>query len=655
MRVLGSFIHSSSQDNPNVPFGGLCIELLVDEKHRITGAQFLDYMVHPEFSKGSSNILPSSNLLHMLMEGSSSKVSSRLSLLSTSKSSIKDATSKFTEFLEDLTSLGIKDNTQEAVLDILGAIYHLCLLKFIPSGSESNPTLVSNPEVLMLLSTLLHVPPEQLELILLSRTKEVKGERFTKLLSPDEALLRAKDFAETLYVLLFKWILEFINAKLTKKFKKSPPHTCISILHFPDFQSNSKAFSEWNDLVRYASDCFDFFSVSDAIRSHSFFAQYNVPTSPFKLMLPFSENPIYDKSRISTKHFNSIVSYDLLHLFNSNCASNFVQDLFRITSLSIALDEGRSGEIQGKPLRRPFLKVKKLKKSSAISTSKQLSFVDLQSALEELFSGMQSSHVHYFFCHFDSKVQSFLQQLKMFPNKGTFELFVSYDQLVSRYNQLFSMHSINEDLSSPVKVRTLLSAIKVKDSLFDATHGVWLSWEGMFLIEVHYRLFRDWKKASEEFDSNQDSYSESNFSASKDSFDVTSDNFDIFLANSQLDLKSDAGTARNRRANRTVSVYSTMSDQSSPNSEETFVSDRSPAPRKIKGLHAPEPVLPKPLPEKKKDPLRQRWVTLVKILTFWVPNILLSFFGKNSPESLMAWKEKFAIFMFIIIICHFNF
>lgn len=56
--------------------------------------------------------------------------------------------------------------------------------------------------------------------------------------------------------------------------------------------------------------------------------------------------------------------------------------------------------------------------------------------------------------------------------------------------------------------------------------------------------------------------------------------------------------------------------------------------------------------EIKTTPARRRWVALCWMLTFWVPNFMLSYVGRiKRMDVRQAWREKFAINMIIWFIC----
>jgi chitin synthase len=49
---------------------------------------------------------------------------------------------------------------------------------------------------------------------------------------------------------------------------------------------------------------------------------------------------------------------------------------------------------------------------------------------------------------------------------------------------------------------------------------------------------------------------------------------------------------------------------------------------------------------------RKMWVTLVWILTWWIPPFVLRYVGRMKRKDVqMAWREKFAIFFFIFMLC----
>ncbi|KAI8896702.1 hypothetical protein BC833DRAFT_507477, partial [Globomyces pollinis-pini] len=44
------------------------------------------------------------------------------------------------------------------------------------------------------------------------------------------------------------------------------------------------------------------------------------------------------------------------------------------------------------------------------------------------------------------------------------------------------------------------------------------------------------------------------------------------------------------------------------------------------------------------------WLCITHCLTFWIPTFLLPYFGMRDPQVQIAWKEKIALNLIIMII-----
>ena len=245
--ILESFGHSSTLANNNASRFGCYTELQYGEGYRLCGIKALPYHLDksrlPKTAKGERNF----HVFHYLLAGATKEEAGHLRLDTPFRylsgacypSNVHDDASKADKLKEAFKLVSLSKRAVASIYRVLAAILHLGQLEFAMDKSRNEDAAsVLNHDVLEHIASLLGVAPADLESSLNTQTKLYPWkERVSFLLDPEGASLARDDLAVTLYGLLFAWISEYLNSKLSKEDFKS----FVSILDFPGTQQSSSS------------------------------------------------------------------------------------------------------------------------------------------------------------------------------------------------------------------------------------------------------------------------------------------------------------------------------------------------------------------------------------------------------------------------------
>ena len=227
---MEAFGHAKTTVNDNASKFGKYLELQFNEKGRMVGAKFLDYMLEKSRVAHTSGDERNFHIFYYVLHGSTQEEKALLHLTDASSYSYlfktKEAarlatglaaedTEKYNELKSLLKSLGINKSTMLQMTQIIAAILHLGNLQFVDDITNmQDSAIVKNTAELDIIAELLGVESKALETCLTYQTKLIKRDLTTIFLNAEQASLQRNALAEALYSLLFAWLIESFNKKL---------------------------------------------------------------------------------------------------------------------------------------------------------------------------------------------------------------------------------------------------------------------------------------------------------------------------------------------------------------------------------------------------------------------------------------------------------
>lgn len=432
-RVLELFGNCRATANTNASRFGSFVELQFNERGRMIGAKFLDYtldrsrVTQPQASEETNY-----NVLYKIAQ--QQQTSPFLYNREAAARTAADEDQDLMDLKSDMKALGIGKATWQELVNILTAILRIGNIQF---GTRQQDVIVKNPNELEAIAQLLGVEPRDIENVLTYQTKLVQREMATVVLTAEQAGVQRDQLAQTLYTLLFSWIVEAINRKLCK----STFQNFIGLLDFPG-TSSAQSFDQF--CVHFANEKLQQFMLSHQFQYNAgVYAEKPVDRDPVTFsfasglqitsklaacttaeqieaqLSECKQDPALTIKRSGTfcvQHFSGPVAYnvqeiasknaetlnaDYVALFKSdNCTNELAKQLF--SQKVVSESQTKCGTIvsaqqSSKPHRSPSMR-KKNKRESTPKQQIQTRFGQVADAIDELITTLQETQLWWVVC-----------------------------------------------------------------------------------------------------------------------------------------------------------------------------------------------------------------------------------------------------------------
>jgi chitin synthase len=221
---------------------GRYIELQFNQRGRMVGLKLLNYLLD------TSNVISNFRVFYYLLNGVSNEERSVLQLEATEG----NQDGEFDQLKQALQVLGINKKHQARIWQLLACILHLAQLEFMDGTDKETPT-IKNPDILSLCADFMGTDPRALEDVLTYKSQIMSSSMVaTVILDAKGAACQRDDMIKSLYSLLFTYLVEHINSKLSLDM-----HNFIGILDLPSHHQQQASFDDF--CVNLANERFHTF------------------------------------------------------------------------------------------------------------------------------------------------------------------------------------------------------------------------------------------------------------------------------------------------------------------------------------------------------------------------------------------------------------
>jgi len=266
-KILDSFGTATTLNNPSSSRFGKYIEYQFDRTGKIIGAKLVHYCLEKDRVSKVPEDERNFNIFYHFLASASSNDKSAYDLSDPSgfeylsqnnlyKRCTNDDSLDGRELRSALKSFGIGVRQQAQIFQLLAAILHLGNIVFVDTKNGSETCEIKNYHLVEFIAGLLGVTPESLENVLTYQTKCIRKDVFTEYLDAASASRQRNNLANTLYSLLFNWIIEKINSKLCRDDESDNFIGVVDLFGFQDLKSNQ--FDQF--LSNYSVEKLQFFT-----------------------------------------------------------------------------------------------------------------------------------------------------------------------------------------------------------------------------------------------------------------------------------------------------------------------------------------------------------------------------------------------------------
>ncbi|ORX87272.1 hypothetical protein BCR32DRAFT_324515 [Anaeromyces robustus] len=267
-KVLDSFGTATTLNNPSSSRFGKYIEYQFDRTGKIIGAKLVHYCLEKDRVSNVPEDERNFNVFYHFLASASSNEQNNFDLTEPSgfeylsqnrlyRRCTNDDSLDGRELRSALKAFGIGVRQQAQIFQILAAILHLGNIVFVDAPKNAQETCdIKNYQLVEFIAELLGVTPEALENVLTYQTKCIRQDVFTEYLDAASASRQRDNLANTLYSLVFNWIIEKINSKLCRDDESDNFIGVVDLFGFQNLKNNQ--FDQF--LSNYSTEKLQFFT-----------------------------------------------------------------------------------------------------------------------------------------------------------------------------------------------------------------------------------------------------------------------------------------------------------------------------------------------------------------------------------------------------------
>lgn len=245
--IIHAFNHAKTSQHDNASRSALYLEIHFSERGRLAGASFMPYALEKNRVTAPGQDERNFHVFYNLLAGATQEEKTRLGLsdwstfqylskTTTSRASSLDDAVADAELRVALKAILFQKQRLNQIYQVLAAILHLGNINFVEDPNNAqDAAIIKNVDTLTIAADLLGVDPNSLMSTLTFKSKLIKRDITTLFLDPEQASKQRDDLAQSLYCLLFTWIIEQINERMMPK----SVHSFISLLDIPGWISKA--------------------------------------------------------------------------------------------------------------------------------------------------------------------------------------------------------------------------------------------------------------------------------------------------------------------------------------------------------------------------------------------------------------------------------
>jgi myosin-5 len=260
--IMEAFGNAKTTRNDNSSRFGKYIEIMFSKETEIIGAKIRVYLLERSRLVFQPAKERNYHIFYQLVAGATDAEKKALGLasvddfeyLNQGAAPVIDGVDDRAEFnatRRSLTTVGVAENRQAKIFEILAALLHMGNVKI--SASRNDSVLDPAEPSLIKACDLLGIDPQHFARWTIKKQLTTRGEKIISNLSQAQAIVVRDSVAKYIYSSLFDWLVESINGSLATQQVLSHAHTFIGVLDIYGFEHFAKnSFEQF--CINYANE-----------------------------------------------------------------------------------------------------------------------------------------------------------------------------------------------------------------------------------------------------------------------------------------------------------------------------------------------------------------------------------------------------------------